>query len=133
MAQRQVISDGPFKNFIADGVRVDDTIHLSGAVSVDDAGNAMHEGDIVGQVKRAYENIATVLDKFGASMSDIAYETVFVTDLGSLMDDQETLTAFFEARAKAYGGNPQVSQSLIGISRLVMPELMVEIQVVAQV
>lgn len=33
MAEKQVVAFGPFKNFIADGVRVGDTIQLSGAVS----------------------------------------------------------------------------------------------------
>lgn len=133
MAQRQVVADGPFKGFIADGVRVGNTIHLSGAVSVDTEGNAMHSGDVVAQLVRAYESVADVLDKFGASMSDIVYETIFVTDMEGLMGNEETLNAFFSARAKAYGGRPQVSQSLIGVCRLIMPELMVEVQVVAQV
>ena len=34
-------------------------------------------------------------------------------------------------RAEAYGGNLQVSQSLIGVKELVMPELLIEIKVVA--
>ncbi|MEM8608501.1 MAG: RidA family protein [Myxococcota bacterium] len=133
MAEKRVIADGPFKSFIADGIRVGNTIHLSGAVSVDDEGNALHEGDVAGQCAQAYVNIAGVLDKFGAGMNDIVYETVFVTDMEGLMGNEKLLNAFFRARAKAYGGNPQVSQSLIGVSRLIMPELMVEIQVVAHV
>jgi len=40
---------------------------------------------------------------------------------------------FFAARAEAYGGNPQVAQSLIGVSELAAPDLMIEIKVVAHV
>ncbi len=131
MANREVVAFGPFKDFIADGVRVGDTIHLSGSVSIDERGNALHAGDIVKQAQQAYRNIAQVLAKFGATMDNIVYETLFVTDMSAVMGSQEKMGAFFGARAEAYGGKPQVSQSLIGVAELVMPELLIEIKVVA--
>jgi 2-iminobutanoate/2-iminopropanoate deaminase len=133
MAKKQVVAFGPFKDFIADGVRMGDTIHLSGAVSVDDQGQALHAGDIVKQAQRAYAHIAKVLQKFGATMDDIAYETLFVTDMSAVLGDEAKMGAFFGARAEAYGGNPQVSQSLIGVAELAAPDLMIEIRVVAHV
>ena len=83
-----------------------DTIHLSGAVSVDEQGQTVHAGDIV-------------------------HETLFVTDMGAIMGGEDKMGAFFGMRAEAYGGNLQVSQSLIGVKELVMPELLIEIKVVA--
>ena len=133
MASKEVVAFGPFKDFIADGVRMGDTIHLSGAVSIDAQGQPLHSGDIVGQARQAYANIAEVLQKFGATMADIAYETLFVTDMGAVMGSEEKMGAFFGARAEAYGGNPQVAQSLIQVAGLVSPELMIEIKVVAHV
>ncbi len=131
MANKEVVAFGPFKDFIADGVRMGDTIHLSGAVSIDAKGQPMHPGDIVGQARQAYTNIAEVLQKFGLTMDDIAYETLFVTDMSAVMGSEEKVGAFFGARAEAYGGNPRVAQSLIQVAGLVMPELMIEIKVVA--
>ena len=131
MAKKEVVAFGPFKDFIADGVRVGDTIHLSGSVSIDEQGQTLHPGDIVKQAQQAYGNIATVLEKFGATMDNIVYETLFVTDMQAVMGSEERMGAFFGARAEAYGGNPQVSQSLIGVAELVMPELLIEIKVVA--
>jgi enamine deaminase RidA (YjgF/YER057c/UK114 family) len=131
MAKKEVVAFGPFKDFIADGVRVGDTIHLSGSVSVDDQGKTLHAGDIVAQARHAYANIATVLGKFGATMDDIVYETLFVTDMSAVMGDEQKMGAFFGARGEAYGGNPQVSQSLIGVNELAAPGLMIEIKVVA--
>ena len=58
MAEKQVVAFGPFKDFIADGVRMGDTIHLSGAVSVDDEGKPLHPGNIVKQAQQAYAHIA---------------------------------------------------------------------------
>lgn len=131
MAEKQVVAFGPFKDFIADGVRVGDTIHLSGAVSVDEQGQTIHAGDILKQGKQAYANISTVLEKFGATMDNIVYETLFVTDMSAIMGGEAQMGAFFGMRAEAYGGNPQVSQSLIGVKELVMPGLLIEIKVVA--
>ena len=133
MAEKEVIAFGPFKDFIADGVRMGDTIHLSGSVSVDEQGQTLHAGDIVKQAQRAYAHIGKVLEKFGATMDNIVYETLFVTDMSAVMGSKEKMGAFFGARAEAYGGNPQVSQSLIGVSELAAPDLMIEIKVVAHV
>jgi len=133
MPKKEVIAFGPFKDFIADGVRMGDTIRLSGAVSIDERGKPVHAGDIVKQAKQAYANIARVLEQFGATMDDIADETLFVTDMSAVMGSEAKMGAFFGARAEAYGGNPQVSQSLIGVAALVAPELMIEIKVVAHV
>ena len=133
MAEKEVVRFGPFKNVIADGVRVGNTIQLSGAVSVDAEGNVLHVGDMSGQVRQAYRNIAEVLEKFGATMDDIAYETMFVTDMDAVVGSEESMNAVFGARAEAYGGTPEVAQSLIGVAALAIPELMVEIKVVAYV
>ena len=64
-------------------------------------------------------------------MDHIVYETLFVTDMSAIMGGEAQMGAFFGMRAEAYGGNPQVSQSLIGVKELVMPELLIEIKVVA--
>ena len=45
--EKEVIRFGPSAEAIASGVRVGDTIYLSGQVSVDADGGAVGEGDIV--------------------------------------------------------------------------------------
>ena len=133
MPGKQVVAFGPFKHFIADGVRMGDTIHLSGSVSVDEKGQTLHPGNVVKQAQRAYANIAAVLEQFGATMDQIMYETIYLTDMSAVMGSEDKMGAFFTARAAAYGGNPQVAQSLIGVSELAAPGLMIEIKVVAHV
>jgi 2-iminobutanoate/2-iminopropanoate deaminase len=133
MATKEVVAFGPFKEFIVDGVRMGDTIRLSGSVSIDEQGKTVHAGDIVKQAQQAYANIAAMLQQFGATMDDIADETLFVTDMSAVMGSEEKMGAFFAARAEAYGGNPQVAQSLIGVNELAAPDLMIEIKVVAHV
>ena len=131
MNSKHIVSFGPWKEYIADGVRVGNTIYLSGAVSVDEKGELLHEGDIVAQMKQAYSHIAKVLKEYGATMDNIVYEELFVTDMEAVLGDEEKMNTFFNERAEVFGGNPEVTQSLIQVAGLVMPELMLEIKVVA--
>jgi enamine deaminase RidA (YjgF/YER057c/UK114 family) len=125
---RTVVREGPFAQFIPDGVRAGGLIFLSGQVSIDDAGAVVAPGDLVGQAKQAYTHVKATLEKLGAGMDDIVDETFFVTDVGAAMGNVEAL---WGVRAEAYGGDPQVSQTMIGIAGLVMPDLVIEIKVTA--
>ena len=127
-AEKSVVREGPFAEFIPDGVRVGSLITLSGQVSLDENEEVVAPGDLVGQARQAYANVARTLDKLGAGMGDIVDEIFFVTDVGAAMENIEALWA---VRAEAYGGDPQVSQTTLQVSGLVMPELMIEIKVIA--
>ncbi len=128
--QRQVVRIGPFAQAIASGVRKGDAIYLSGQVSVDAEGGAIGAGDFVAQVKQSYANVAEVLAGFDATMDAIVDETWFVTDMAAVTAD---LPGIFGARQEAYGGPPEVTQTLIEISALFMPELLIEIKCIAHV
>ena len=104
--EKQVVRYGPLKDFIAQGVRVGNTIHVSGQVSVDAAGEVVGAGDIVAQVRQAYVNLAEVLGHFGAGLENVASETYFVTDIAGFLKTGRTV---FAARAEAYGGPPAVT------------------------
>ena len=127
-AEKTVVREGPFAEFIPDGVRVGNLITLSGQVSLDGQGEVVAPGDLVGQARQAYANVARTLDKLGGGMGDIVDEIFFVTDVGAAMENIEALWA---VRAEAYGGEPQVSQTTLQVSGLVMPELMSDIKVIA--
>ena len=129
-AEKTVVREGPFAEFIPDGLRVGNLITLSGQVSLDGQGEVVAPGDLVGQARQAYANVARALDKLGAGMGDIVDEIFFVTDVAAAMENIEALWA---VRAEAYGGDPQVSQTTLQVSGLVMPELMIEIKVIASV
>ncbi|MCH8026124.1 MAG: hypothetical protein IH866_04955 [Chloroflexi bacterium] len=68
------------------------------------------------------------LNKLGATMADLVDETVFVTDIAAVMSDIEK---FGNVREEAYGGRPQVRQTLPQVASLVFPTLMIEIRCVA--
>lgn len=126
---KTVVRFGPFKDFIANGVRVGDALYLSGQVSVGEDGSVVGAGDLAAQVRQAYANVKEVLDQFGATMDDIVDEMWLVTDMQATMGNIEEL---FTIRAEAYGKNPEVTQTAVQVAGLVMPELMIEIKCIAQ-
>ncbi len=125
---RTVVREGPFAQFIPEGVRKGNLIFLSGQVSIDEHGEVVAPGDLVAQARQAYTHVEATLAKLGAGMDDIVDEMFLVTDVGAAMADIEAL---WSVRAEAYGGDPSVSQTMVQIAGLVMPELMIEIKVTA--
>ena len=128
--EKQVLRKGPFGELIADAVRVGDTVHLSGAVAVDEKGEPLHPGDLEAQMRQCYRSIEATLGEFDADLSNIVDETWFVTDVESAMANLDSL---FGARAEAFGGPPAITQTCVEVSSLVMPGLVIEIKVVARV
>lgn len=128
--RKQVVRFGPFKDFIANGVRVGNALYLSGQVSVDAEGGIVGAGDFAAQVRQAYANVREVLAHFDATMDHVVDEMWLVTNMQATMSDIERL---FEVRAEAYGGTPEVTQTLVQVAGLVMPELLIEIKCIAHV
>ena len=124
--EKQTFRSGPFKKFMAQGTRVANTLYLSGQVGLDSSGQA--GADITEQTRLAYENVRDVLGEFGATMDNVVDETWFVTDVADVMSNAEGV---FGVREEAYGGMPEVCQTLVQIGALVMPELKIEIKCVA--
>ena len=125
---RHVARFGPYKDFIANGVKDGDTIYVSGQVGTDSEGNVA--GDLAAQTRQAYANVEAVLSHFGATMDSVVDETWYVTDIGATMGNVAEL---FGIRAEAFGKNPEVAQTMIQVSGLVMPELSIEIKCVARI
>jgi len=123
---KKVFRSGPYADLIAQGVKVGDTLYLSGQVGMDEAGNTPES--MAEQVTLAYANIRAVLAEFGADFDNIVDETFLVT---SVEETHENLEAIYTARAEAYGGIPEVTQTLIGVAGLLLPELKLEIKCIA--
>ena len=123
---KKVFRSGPYADLIAQGVKVGDTLYLSGQVGMDEAGNI--PTSMAEQTVLAYANIRAVLAEFGAGFDNIVDETFLVT---SVEETHDQLEAIFGARAEAYGGTPEVTQTLIGVAGLLLPELKLEIKCIA--
>ena len=124
--ERKVFRSGPYAELIAQAVQVGDVIYLSGQVGVDEQGDA--PDSLVAQTTLAYEHVKAVLAEFGATLHDVVEETVFVTDMAQTMAQVQEV---FAARAAAYGGRPDVTQTLVAVSALVDPAFKIEIKCTA--
>jgi enamine deaminase RidA (YjgF/YER057c/UK114 family) len=105
-------------------VRVGDTIHVSGSVSMDARGRVLGKGDMAAQLRNAYEDIRQSLAHFGAGMGDVVHETIYTTDMDKLL-------ANTAVRAELYRGHDYPAASWVGVTRLVDPDYLVEVEVTA--
>ncbi len=87
--QKKLHRSGPYAELFSQGVQVGNTLYLAGQVGMDDSGSA--PGDLLSQMKLAYQNVAAVLAEFGADMDNIVDETWFVTDVNDCMAQVEAL------------------------------------------
>ncbi len=106
-----------------DAVRVGELLFLSGVVPVDGEGNLVGEGDVVEQARQVFRNIREVLAAAGATFSDVAKVTVFLTDV----DDRAKINP---VRQEAFG-EARPASTLVEISRLAVPGALIEVECVA--
>ncbi|WP_371195277.1 RidA family protein [Glaciecola sp. SC05] len=123
---KKTYRNGPFKDYIAQGTQVGNVLYMAGQVGIDD--NGIVPASIAEQTAIAYANMKHVLSQFGATMENIVDETFFVTDMNALMDNLE---AVYGIRESAYGGKPEVSQTVVQVVALVQGELQIEIKCIA--
>ena len=103
------------------------TIYCSGQTSVDADGNPIHEGDMVAQVGQAMDNLESVLRASGCSLANVVRLNYYTTDLDGFFPAMEAL----KARLEAAGCRP--TATLLEVSRLALPPLLVELEATAVV
>ncbi len=101
------------------------TIYVSGQVSMDADGNVVGEGDVKLQTETVLEHVKTVVERAGGGMEDIVKVTVFITDMGLYDQIHEVRRRFFE--------EPYPASSMVEVSALIDPRLLIEIEAVAVV
>ena len=111
----------------AQAVKVGDTVYLAGQVSHDAEGNIVGVGEMETQMRRAYANVAKLLEEYGATIENVVDEVLFVKDM------EAAFTARVRCRQDVFGGFPTVASTIVQIERLAFPELLIEIKCVAKV
>ena len=99
------------------------TVYVSGQVSMDAEGNVVGEGDIRRQTETVLEHVPTVLEGAGGGMDDVVKVTVFITDMGFYDEIHEVRRRYFE--------EPYPASSMVQVSALIDPRLLIEIEAVA--
>jgi len=104
-------------------VRIGNDVKISGAVSMDDAGNPTAEGDLAQQMKNCYADLEKVLKHYGCTFDDVTVENIFTTDMAEFL------------KHSAYRNSIYTKQfptgSWLEVKGLALPEFMIEIELEA--
>jgi enamine deaminase RidA (YjgF/YER057c/UK114 family) len=109
-------------NVVADAQRV---VYCAGQTSVDEDGAPMHPGDMSAQVVQAVANLETVLAQSGMKLADVVRLNYYVTDIDAFFAAAESLGGVLASA----GCRP--ASTLLGVSRLAFPDLLVEVEATA--
>ena len=109
----------------AHAVRHRDLLYISGCGPFDQNGNLVGAGDIAAQATRVMENIQAILDAAGSNFAKVIKETVYLTDINERQATRGVRERFY--------GRTLPAATLLEISRLVDPEMKIEIDIVAAI
>lgn len=101
---------------------------VAGQVGMDRAGRLIGPGDVVAQTTQAFENVRAVLEAAGSAMNRIVRFQTFLTHAA---DIDGFMRARREVFPRYFPDGVYPPNTLLVVSRLVQPELLVEIEAMA--
>lgn len=118
------LPDDPLAPYcIAPAWQVGDLVFLSGQASIDENGAIVGPGDFDAQLAQTFANIETVLAAAGSDLSKVVKVTIYLTDMANFPKIVEARRRWFTS--------PYPADTTLEVRSLALPELMVEIDVIA--
>jgi 2-iminobutanoate/2-iminopropanoate deaminase len=102
------------------------TAYIAGQVAYDSAGRVVGGGDFRAQAAQVFANLALALASVGAGFRYVMKTTTYLTDL-------KNVPALREIRARHFDAAHPPANTLIPVSALARPELLLEIEAVVAV
>ncbi|WP_426500362.1 RidA family protein [Streptomyces sp. D54] len=98
------------------------TLYVSGQTATSDDGKPRHDGDMAAQLTLSVDNLEAVLSGAGMSLANLVRLNVYTTDVDLLFQHYGALAG----RLGAAGAAP--ASTLLGVTRLAVPGLLVELE-----
>ena len=98
-------------------------VFIAGQVALAADGTLVGAGDIDAQLSQVFANLRIAVEAAGGTLKDIACLTVYLRDIAHHRN-------YLDALAEAFVG-VRPAETLVQVSRLGLPELLVEIQAIA--
>ena len=123
MTERKLVASGAMWEPVVGysrAVRVGRWVAVAGTTAAAEGGGAVGGDDVAAQAREALRRIATALDQVGAGLRDVVRTRMFVTDIGR-----------WEEVGRVHGevfGSIRPATSMVEVSNLIDPALLVEIE-----
>lgn len=92
------------------GVRVDNTLYMSGQVPLDPVTGQLVAGDVETQIRRVFENLKAIARAANVTLDDAVRMTIYLTDLGAFPTVNKVMAEYLR--------EPYPTRTTIGVAAL---------------
>jgi enamine deaminase RidA (YjgF/YER057c/UK114 family) len=103
-------------------------VHVSGQIAMTAAGEVVGKGDLAAQTEQVYTNLGHALAAAGAKLADVFKIVTYVVNIAP-----DKVATIRTARSKFVGNGPFPASTMVGVTGLVHPDLLIEIEAIAAI